>query len=208
MLKLNCLLLLSLTVISFSSCKKEGCTDNNASNYDEKAKKDDGSCVVTVEKEPPYYTFGQIGNEWVFERTITSIGGDTSLIDTIRYVISEHNDNNTVTRTAYYQNGDVYTGTWFFSQDSFGLSKDNILVIKNGQLGDTLGLNKITGVNINLNVFGDSVECMKTTGSFELSPDGWVYWIHPQYGIVKMHYSLYMAGTVDDEYYRLISNNF
>lgn len=34
-----------LTVgLIFSSCKREGCTDVNAKNYDEKAKKDDGSC--------------------------------------------------------------------------------------------------------------------------------------------------------------------
>ena len=30
--------------LSLSSCKKEGCTDSVATNFDEKAKKDDGSC--------------------------------------------------------------------------------------------------------------------------------------------------------------------
>jgi hypothetical protein len=30
--------------LSISSCKKEGCTDETATNYDEKAKEDDGSC--------------------------------------------------------------------------------------------------------------------------------------------------------------------
>ncbi|UTW61187.1 FixH family protein [bacterium SCSIO 12741] len=35
--------LLALT-FSFTSCKKEGCTDAQATNYDEKAKDDDGSC--------------------------------------------------------------------------------------------------------------------------------------------------------------------
>lgn len=29
----------------FTSCKKEGCMDSEASNFDEKAKKDDGSCI-------------------------------------------------------------------------------------------------------------------------------------------------------------------
>ncbi|WP_035842629.1 hypothetical protein [Crocinitomix catalasitica] len=32
-----------------TSCKKEGCTDAAATNYDEDAKKDDGSCITEVE---------------------------------------------------------------------------------------------------------------------------------------------------------------
>lgn len=32
------------TTFIFSSCKKEGCVDSDAINYDEKAKTDDGSC--------------------------------------------------------------------------------------------------------------------------------------------------------------------
>ncbi len=41
------ILLISLAIVSLTtmSCKKEGCTDPDATNYDEKAKKDDGSCV-------------------------------------------------------------------------------------------------------------------------------------------------------------------
>lgn len=36
--------ILALTLIA-SSCKKKGCIDSDATNYDSKAKKDDGSCV-------------------------------------------------------------------------------------------------------------------------------------------------------------------
>ncbi len=44
---LTCLLVgLALT---FDSCKKKGCTDPTANNYNEKAKKDDGSCTY----DPP-----------------------------------------------------------------------------------------------------------------------------------------------------------
>lgn len=41
-------LFILVAVISFTavSCKKEGCTNPEATNYDSKAKKDDGSCVL------------------------------------------------------------------------------------------------------------------------------------------------------------------
>jgi len=35
-----------LTLPFIYSCKKEGCTDSNALNYSESAKKDDGSCIT------------------------------------------------------------------------------------------------------------------------------------------------------------------
>ncbi|MBK7129038.1 MAG: hypothetical protein IPM74_03530 [Crocinitomicaceae bacterium] len=41
-------LFLQLTIIS---CKKEGCTDSTATNYNSDAKKDDGSCIYP-EPEP------------------------------------------------------------------------------------------------------------------------------------------------------------
>nr|WP_299207695.1 hypothetical protein [uncultured Brumimicrobium sp.] len=43
-MKLNRLLLLSLGVVLLMACRREGCTDQTAINYDDKAKNDDGSC--------------------------------------------------------------------------------------------------------------------------------------------------------------------
>lgn len=44
-LKFKLILVVIITVVFFSGCKKEGCTDNNALNYSIASKKDDGTCV-------------------------------------------------------------------------------------------------------------------------------------------------------------------
>ncbi|MBU0763312.1 MAG: hypothetical protein KJ607_00590 [Bacteroidetes bacterium] len=49
--KLVLLAFAALLIVS-SGCKKEGCTDPLATNYDEKAKKDDGSCTYDVVIDP------------------------------------------------------------------------------------------------------------------------------------------------------------
>jgi len=43
-IKLINLAVLTLAVLTFGSCKKEGCTDTDATNFNESAKKDDNSC--------------------------------------------------------------------------------------------------------------------------------------------------------------------
>lgn len=51
-MKLSGITLSLLLVITLISCKKEGCTDPLATNYNEKAKKDDGSCIFST--DPAY----------------------------------------------------------------------------------------------------------------------------------------------------------
>lgn len=47
------LLILLPAAFLFSACKKkEGCMDVKAVNYDDEAKKDDGSCIYSSEEEP------------------------------------------------------------------------------------------------------------------------------------------------------------
>ena len=38
------MMLFSVAITTFTSCQKKGCTDDDASNFDSGAKKDDGSC--------------------------------------------------------------------------------------------------------------------------------------------------------------------
>eukprot|EP00389_Voromonas_pontica_P001688 GDKH01002527.1.p1 GENE.GDKH01002527.1~~GDKH01002527.1.p1 ORF type:complete len:154 (-),score=2.32 GDKH01002527.1:25-486(-) len=47
---------LLLAITPLQSCKKKGCTDNLAENYESKAKKDDGSCTYAATKFFGTYT--------------------------------------------------------------------------------------------------------------------------------------------------------
>lgn len=48
MKKLILILILGIVSLPFVSCKKEGCTDKNALNYNDKAKKNDKSCKYPI----------------------------------------------------------------------------------------------------------------------------------------------------------------
>ncbi|MBL7898328.1 MAG: DUF4856 domain-containing protein [Crocinitomicaceae bacterium] len=66
---------LAITAIAFTSCKKEGCTDETALNYNEEAKKDDGSCTYFTLNVPATYSFTDGTNNTV------SYSGQTERLD-------------------------------------------------------------------------------------------------------------------------------
>lgn len=51
-MKFGTMLLMAVLAVSVVSCKKEGCTDEMATNYNSKAKKDDGSCLFPETTNP------------------------------------------------------------------------------------------------------------------------------------------------------------
>lgn len=51
-MKNKALLSIVLVLFTFASCKKEGCTDPTATNFDSDAKKDDGTCIYPVIANP------------------------------------------------------------------------------------------------------------------------------------------------------------
>lgn len=75
-IKLMMPLLLGI-LVALGSCKKEGCTNPLAKNYDAKAKKDDGSCELEAKKdtEAPKITIFKPANKAEFEK------GDTVFIE-------------------------------------------------------------------------------------------------------------------------------
>lgn len=84
-MKTKVLSLIAIALLTFTACKKEGCTDTTATNYNEKAKKDDGSCLY--DKEPAYtvpstYSFTDAsGNSTV------SYSGQTERLDQLSEMV-------------------------------------------------------------------------------------------------------------------------
>ncbi|MFA7275120.1 MAG: hypothetical protein WC044_14715 [Crocinitomicaceae bacterium] len=72
----------------FTSCKKEGCTDSTANNYDSKAKKDDGSCTFDAVVANEQLVTGNITANttwtsdkiWILEGKVVVNGGATLTI--------------------------------------------------------------------------------------------------------------------------------
>lgn len=86
-LKLSVLMLSALT-LGAVSCQKEGCTDSTATNYDEKAKKDDGSCIAATEETTLNITSNittnttwEKGKVYVLTSRITVVSGVTLTIE-------------------------------------------------------------------------------------------------------------------------------
>lgn len=75
-----------VSIVAFVSCKKEGCTNATATNYNEKAKKDDGSCLydeVPAYIIPSTYSFMDAsGNSTV------SYNGQTERLNQLQEIVT------------------------------------------------------------------------------------------------------------------------
>ena len=83
-MKTNIYILCATLAFTAVSCKKEGCTDPSASNYNKKSKKDDGSCqYATPYTIPSTYTFVNAqGNSTV------DYSGQTDRLNQLREMIT------------------------------------------------------------------------------------------------------------------------
>lgn len=78
--------ILGFATITFTSCKKEGCTDVNANNYNDEAKKDDGTCTYPVINTAATGKSGDVSGEggtasktFTFTNSNTTVGWDMSM---------------------------------------------------------------------------------------------------------------------------------
>jgi len=91
-MKRNVILVMAIalgSLVTLNSCKKEGCTDETATNYDDKAKKDDGSCiyppedetVITVSSNITTNTTWETGKVYILADRIAVTSGATLTIE-------------------------------------------------------------------------------------------------------------------------------
>lgn len=161
-LKLTTYILLSLFFVT-TSCKKEGCTDEHALNYNEDAKKDDGSCNYATENEVKLKFEHKWGNTWAdfkMNETFTHPGtGETMNFQTLNYYIS----NVKLKRE---------DGSWWSETESYHLVKASENEVPELKLlapnGNYTAISYMIGVDSTRNVSGAQ------TGA--LSPSHGMFW--------------------------------
>lgn len=132
-IKLFNLAMLSLAVLTFGSCKKEGCTDATAKNYNESAKKDDGSCISYREEMVGAYKVNV---------NVTCGGGYSEVLN---------NETLTITESSSANNKIVITGEGFILTATVNQTAITIDNQSDNEYSYS-GSGQISGSNINLNI--------------------------------------------------------
>lgn len=83
--------LFAIAGIALSSCKKDGCTDEFATNYDEKAKNDDGTCEYQDMALSLHFHLTHDGTEKEFNQDMTDDHGNTFQINRFDFYVSNPN---------------------------------------------------------------------------------------------------------------------
>lgn len=175
------LLVCSATLVA---CKKEGCTNPLATNYDKKAKKDDGSCILTQDPNTAPLCAGITGNtkllpiaagyKWEYRRTT---GGQASLyseeivgtedINGISY-FKVHFVNNQISSTGtFHLRVDASNGNVYKKPDG----QEEVLYISgNPTVGQSIGAGTVTNVNASITTAACTYTgCVEVTESSTLA---------------------------------------
>lgn len=155
-------LALAASTLLLSSCKKEGCTDPTALNFNDKAKKDDNSCKYTPEATTGSVTL-MLEHTWANSGTQFELGTE--------YVHPTTNDALTFTTLKYYISNlrlKKEDGSWWTQPDSYYLvNLDNpsstMLTINDIPLGNYTEVSYVLGVDSTSNVSGAQAGALSTT---------------------------------------------
>lgn len=129
-MKTNALVVIMMLCISFVGCTKRGCTDPKAKNYDESAKKDDGSCIYIRDyrdawigfydgtKEDIWWTPDTGGVSGPYNATLeVSLTENDSVLKIIEVGSTQYQDamyfvnkNGTLRSASYYEGGGSFVG--------------------------------------------------------------------------------------------------
>lgn len=156
-------IVLGLLVVLATGCKKEGCTDEKALNYNEDATKDDGSCNYSDRKDVGLKFDHKWGSSWgsfQMNETYTHPATDESIkFQTLNYYISN----------VKFKKAD---GTWWSEEESYHLVKvgeNTVPELKvSVPVGDYTAISYMIGVDSTRNVSGAQ------TGT--LSPSHGMFW--------------------------------
>jgi hypothetical protein len=121
---------LSIVLISLASCKKEGCTDPKATNYNEKAKKDNGNCIYTPTPVTIEFEHTVDGSSLQFDQMIyTSAAGNKYSVQTLKYFISD------ITVEGSGETQDVFIDKEFYvdAEDASTLIKESVASLPAGE---------------------------------------------------------------------------
>jgi hypothetical protein len=139
-------LLISILFLSLSSCKKDGCTNPEASNYNSEADENDGSCVFNFNDQTEklvatingnsfsasFFSVTQENGQYVVSGTDDGIGLSLSLADSVSngslnsntasYVVTGGQEAANSGSYSYSVNSEEIYGTFSFETDSHSLT--------------------------------------------------------------------------------------
>lgn len=141
------------------SCKKEGCTDPEAINYNEEAKKDDGSCE-----------YEQFGSTEIKIDHVWGMGNSTPFELNTQYIHPMSNDTLTYSKVKYYISNfklKKSDGSWWTHPESYFLvdlsdPSTTTLSLNNIPEGNYTEVSYIMGVDSLRNVSGAQTGALST----------------------------------------------
>lgn len=155
---------LVLGALTLSSCKKEGCTDENATNYNSKAKKDDGSCSYPDAAQT-------VGKASIMLEHIWDESTGTEFELNTAYVHPTTGDTLTFTTLKYYISNfklKKEDGTWWTHPSSYFLvdlstPASTSLLLSDIPVGNYTEISYVMGVDSTRNVSGAQSGALSTT---------------------------------------------